>query len=104
MMKVIWYTRARLRWLSTGDYIRQAFGVRAQETFILSTAEWIGILKQMPQAGMLEPLLTHRTKDYRSVVINKLNKLIYFIEDNTIYIADFWDTRREPQEQANRLK
>ena len=52
----------------------------------------------------VEPLLANRTHLYRSVVINKLNKLIYYIENETIIIADFWDTRREPKEQANQIR
>ena len=54
--------------------------------------------------GSLEPLLQHRSIPYRSIVINKLNKLIYYIENETIIVADFWDTRREPKEQANQIK
>ena len=38
------------------------------------------------------------------VVVNNLNKMVYRIADDTIHIADFWDTRREPQKQAQQLK
>ena len=37
-------------------------------------------------------------------VINKLNKIVYYFEGDTIHIADFWDTRREPQKQAQQIK
>lgn len=96
-MKVKWYSGARSRWLAIGDYILQNFGARSHEKFILSTVEWIGVLKQMPQIGALEPLLSERSKSYRSIVINKQSKLIYYINGDTICIADFWDTRREPK-------
>lgn len=103
-MKVKWHTRARSRWMNACDYILQKFGIHSQERFILSTAEWIGILKQMPQIGIIEPLLIHRVKGYRSVTINKLSKLIFFVKEDTIYIADFWDTRREPRMLSKELK
>lgn len=102
-MKVKWCTRARSRWLATGDYIQQQFGIRSRENFILTTAEWIGVLKQMPQIGATEPLLLNRRKTYRSIVINKLSKLIYYIKGDTLYIADFWDTRREPKSLTKNL-
>ena len=37
---------------------------------------------------------------YRSVIINGLNKMVYRIDGDIIYIVDFWDTRREPVGQA----
>ena len=46
-MKVKWHTRARSRWMNACDYILQEFGIHSQESFILSTAEWIGILNQL---------------------------------------------------------
>ena len=103
-MKVKWHTRARSRWLATGDYIRQHYGIRSQENFILATAEWVGILKQMPQIGAMEPLLANRSISYRSIVINKLSKLIYYIKEDTICIADFWDTRRESKTLTKDIK
>lgn len=35
---------------------------------------------------------------------SKMESLVYRIADDTIHIADFWDTRREPQKQAQQLK
>ena len=37
---------------------------------------------------------------YRSVIINGLNKLVYRIDGDTIYIVGFWDTRMDDKEQA----
>lgn len=58
------------------------------------------------RVGSMEPLLSNRPMAYRSVVINKLNKMIYYISntDDVIYIVDFWDTRCEPNAQAAQVK
>ena len=40
---------------------------------------------------------------YRCVVMNHYNKIIYRITDDVIEIVDFWDTRREPKEQAKKI-
>ena len=45
-----------------------------------------------------------RAKTYRSVIVNGLNKMVYYVEDDTVYIAAFWDTRMEPIEQAARAE
>ena len=36
--------------------------------------------------------------------MNELNKIIYFIKDDHIEVADFWDVRREPSKLAARVK
>lgn len=35
---------------------------------------------------------------------NGLNKLVYRIDDDTIRVVAFWDTRMEPEEQAARVE
>ena len=32
-----------------------------------------------------------------------LNKIVYYIKDDTIRIAAMWDTRREPKAQARKV-
>ena len=41
---------------------------------------------------------------YRSIVVNRLNKIVYRVVEDRIEIADVWDTRREPQQQADDLR
>lgn len=41
---------------------------------------------------------------YRSVIINGLNKLVYRIEGDIIYIAGFWNTRMNDETQATQVK
>lgn len=57
-------------------------------------------LKCSPYIGQIDPLFEGYTATYRSVIINGLNKLVYRIDDDTIHIVAFWDTRMEPEEQA----
>lgn len=57
-----------------------------------------------PNLGSVEPLLADLPKTYRSVVIDGLSKMVYFIEGDVIYIAAFWDCRREPKALADEVK
>ena len=57
-------------------------------------------LKRSPGIGQIDPLFEDRSVTYRSVIINGLNKLVYRVNDETIHIVAFWDTRMEPEEQA----
>ena len=102
-MEIIWAEQAISAWEDTIDYIAGEFGVQAVERFYRKTEEWQDILCSSPLAGKTEPLLKNRSRTYRSIVIGKKSKLIYYIENETIYIVDLWDTRREPRQQAERL-
>ncbi len=79
------YTKALLRRLNTS--IKQAENILATNAY----------------AGALEPLAEGREYEYRHIVLCKPFKLIYFIAENSIYIADIWDTRQSPQTLTKRL-
>ena len=68
------------------DYIVEEFGVRAADKFYKKTEEWQDVLGSSPMAGIIEPLLNDRSRSYGSIVITKRNKLICYIEDETIFM------------------
>ena len=103
-MKVIWTPRAYQSWCEAARYIHDVFGTKALAKFLNNTQQWENTIASMPKIGQIEPLLKGLPKVYRSVVISKLNKLIYTIESDHIKIDDFWDTRREPYSQTKGLK
>jgi hypothetical protein len=61
-------------------------------------------LKRSPNIGQIDPLFASHAATYRSVIINGLNKMVYRIAGNVIYIVAFWDTRMQPEEQAAKVK
>ena len=50
-------------------------------------------LLSFPQMAPIEPLLEDCDKIYRALVVDKY-KILYYFENNTIYIAAVWDCRR----------
>lgn len=52
------------------------------------------LLEENPYIGQKEPLAANRTFEYRRIVLSRPFKLIYFIHEETVYIANIWDTRR----------
>lgn len=63
-------------------------------------------LAEMPEIVRPEPLLAHRSKHYRSLIVSKHHKAIYYIDNDKqkIVIADIWDMRRLPSSMAKRVK
>lgn len=80
------------------------FGRKARQDFMQKVKDMERQLKQSPNIGQIDPLYADRAKTYRSVIINGLNKMVYYIEGDTIWIAGFWDTRQEPEAQAEQTE
>lgn len=53
-------------------------------------------LTSNPYLGQFEEYLNHLNKNHRRLVF-EYYKIIYRIEDETIYITDFFDTRQDPE-------
>ena len=103
-MKVSWSKKAGDAVVSTSVYILDKFGPKASEEFLQEVQHVSDLLESNPCLGPVEPLLAQKSKPYRSVVLNHLNKIVYYLNGDTIRIAAFWDTRKEPKAQADKLK
>ena len=57
----------------------------------------VDILIKFPEIAAVEPLLADYTHIYRSLIVRKLFKVVYRIEDKTIYIVAVFDCRQDPQ-------
>jgi len=77
-MKIIWAEEAFRAWKNTIDYIVQEFGSQAAEKFYRKTEECQDMLISSPLMGKAEPLLNGRSHAYRSLIIQKRSKLVYY--------------------------
>ncbi len=103
-MKIIWTESAQKSQDAAAAYIFNEFGAMPLIDFYKNLDEIEEDLSDFPELGRIEPLLQDRSNSYRSLVATKYNKIIYYVDDDKIYIVDFWDTRREPKAQVSRLK
>ena len=95
-MRVIWDSKAKENRTRIANYVRQQFGAKRKIRFLQEVREMTQQLRRSPYIGQIDPLFEGRSKTYRSVIVNGLNKMVYYVEDDTVHIAAFWDTRREP--------
>ena len=103
-MRVVWDPKAKEARTQVANYIRREFGARRKTRFLQEVRQVTQQLKRSPGIGRIDPLFSDRTRTYRSVIINGLNKLVYFTEGDTLYIAGFWDTRMQPEDQTAQVK
>ena len=99
-MKVQWAERARMQRDEVVNYIGRQFGAKRKYKFKQEIRDTTNLLKHSPGIGQIDPLFEDRATTYRSVIINGLNKLVYRVDDDTIHIVAFWDTRREPTDES----
>ncbi len=99
-MRVVWDPKAKEARTQVANYIRWQFGAKRKIRFLQEVRDMTQLLKRSPGIGQIDPLFTDRARTYRSVIINGLNKLVYFTEGDILYIAGFWDTRMHDEDQA----
>lgn len=103
-MKIHWHKRAAAGMQKVEQYILHSFGEKVRQDFSDEIYSSVLALADMPYMGKIDPLFEHRKLTYRSIIVRKFNKIVYYIKDDTIHIAAFWDCRSEPKAQANQVK
>ena len=103
-MKVSWQTPAKEGRRKVAAYIRKEFGTKRVKNSKQEVDDMVHMLMRTPNIGKLDPLFEDRPQAYRSVIINGLNKMVYRVEDDIIYIVGFWDTRMDDENQAVQVK
>jgi plasmid stabilization system protein ParE len=105
-MKISWHNEAKEGRRQVAKYIRNYFGVNRAEKFSQSIKQTVQMIMRHPEIGPIDPLFADRQETYRCVIIDGLSKMVYrYIEDEkTIHIVAFWDCRRNPSSEANKVK
>lgn len=102
-MKVIWSEQTRDELRYTSDYILKEYGKKSRQGFMQEVLHIASLLETNPNIGPIELLLEEAPVVYRSTVINRLNKLVYYIHNDCVEIVALWDTRREPKSLRNSI-
>lgn len=76
---------------------------KIHSTIINTLKKYRDLLKANPLLGSIEPLLSNLSIEYRSLIIYKHIKLIYFIYEDVLYFADIWDTRQSADSLRERI-
>jgi plasmid stabilization system protein ParE len=80
--------------------VNQAAAVNIRQSLVLSARQ----LVDFPQMAPIELLLKRRKREYRSLVVGRLFKIVYTIDYETIYIVGVWDCRQNPKTLKSKIK
>ena len=103
-MKIHWHKRAADQLHQVEEYVLRDFGERIRQEFMDEVEQTTLSLADMPTMGKKDPLFVYRKQTYRSIIVRRLNKIVYYVKNNTIHVAAFWDTRCEPKNQARQTE
>ena len=103
-MKIHWHMRAATQLHQVEEYVLLNFGERIRQEFMNEVEQTTYAIADMPTMGKIDPLFAHRKQTYRSIIVRRLNKIVYYVKGDVLHIAAFWDTRREPKAQAIQTK
>ena len=92
-MKIEWTEQGKRGWREVAAYVKREFGqqgfllfkqlTKDNEEFVSNYPEGCEVVWTDPETGI----------DYRWCVVYKRSKMLYFVKDDKIFIADFWDVR-----------
>ena len=102
-MKIIWSEQATYAWQQIADYIYEEFGYDAMLNFREKTIESESKIAEFPNMGTTIVSVKHKEIAFKYVLVTRLSKMIYHVDEEKIIIDLFWDTRMDPKRLANRL-
>ena len=93
-MIVIRTKRAIDGFFEVSSYIASTFGPVALRDFRKRVRECTKIIKARPGAGRFEWEISSSQYVYQSILVYRRSWMVYRVEGTTIYIVDFYDTRK----------
>ena len=102
-MRILWSLLAHASYEHIKDTIFEKFGYGAEHDYIIAVDKAIKQVAEFPNSGKQELELAE-DGSVRSAPVRKLSKIIYYVGDDTLYIADVWATRQDPDYLKERFK
>ena len=93
-MQIKWSDLSRNDLRAILTYVGLNFGRRKAEESLSDIRNRVELLKDFPKLGRVFVKDPERSITYRSITA-KLNKIVYFIEDETITIVTVWQNRQD---------
>lgn len=103
-MQVVWTPEAKQQLRNAVIYGVTTFGERVTARFVSEIEKNNERLASFPRAGKIELQLRDCEREYRCLVVRKRYKMIYFIEEETVFIVALWDTRCNPSRMKTEIE
>jgi len=102
-MKILWLELAEEDIESIYQFYAKNKSIKAANKIYNDILDATDSLANFPQMAPIVSDLSDYEEEYRSLVVQKHYKIIYFIEHDSIYIAAVWDARQNPLTNINKI-
>lgn len=96
-MEIKWEERALQQLQRILNYYYEVAGKRTATKLADKFDKTVARLTNFPYIGPVELGLESLEYTYRSIIAYPHYKVIYRVEDNTIYVFAIWDCRQDPE-------
>lgn len=103
-MNVEWTPDAIVQTNEMLQYTELYFGKKAAKRIAKEIASNNRRLVDNPHLGPIEPILSHRTKEYRHINVDSNYKMLYYVAHDTIYVVGLWHQSRNPKRMSSIIK
>lgn len=98
MALIFFYKKAEQRLLEIKDWYTNHRSVSTATKFVQNVEQGMRTLAAQPHIGTWLSIERNTTKEYRSLVIHQHIRIIYYIEQENLYVVDIWDTRKDNEQ------
>lgn len=102
-MVVVWTPHAIDDLATIWEYYH-ALNIEAAKKILHAIREAALRLADYPEMAPIDPFLTEFAPAYRSLVIRRIYKMVYKIENEELYIMEIFDCRQNPATLKTRIK
>ena len=105
---------AQVRWTMKSDHLFDTyvfnaffeFGQKTSKKWMQERIAFADLVAKHPEACPPEALLADRRRYYRSCLIMRGFKIVYYYakSSDTVHVVDIWDTRMSPDNLRQRIK
>jgi plasmid stabilization system protein ParE len=97
-MKVILLPKALSRLDEIFDWIKITNNENSAAKVYNSILDELEVLERQPKMAAIESILEDLPKQFRSLIVNRKYKAVYYIEEqkDTVFVATIWDCRQNP--------
>lgn len=102
-MKIIWLPRA----IRHRDNIYKYYYKKSPQAAIKlynDLLDSVNPLKDYPNMAAIEPLVSDSSDTYHSLVVRDNYKVVYYIDNDVIYISAVWDCRQNPKKLKDKIR
>lgn len=103
-MVLRWLVPAKESLKQIADYYKKEYSINSAKKIINQIRTTVEKLKDFPQMGSIDLLLEDEPLAYRSLVITKIYKVVYYVDSDIIYISDIWDCRQDPEVNVRKIE